>query len=52
MDLGWKMLYTLMGSTLATKDDFDIVQVIAERVALQESGQEGDDGGAQGGDGA
>ncbi|OMC43614.1 hypothetical protein A5744_00855 [Mycobacterium sp. IS-1264] len=32
--LGWKVLGTLMRSTLATSDDSEIVQVIAEQVAL------------------
>jgi hypothetical protein len=32
--LGWKVLGTLVSSTLATKDDSDIVQVMAEHVAL------------------
>jgi hypothetical protein len=36
--LGWKVLGTLVGSTLATKDDSDIVQVMAEHVALGELG--------------
>lgn len=34
--LGWKVLGTLVSSTLATKDDSDIVQVMAEQVALGE----------------
>lgn len=33
-ELGWKMLAKLVRSTLATRDDSDIVQVIAEHVAL------------------
>jgi hypothetical protein len=37
-ELGWKVLGTLMGSTLATKYDSEIVQVIAEHAALGESG--------------
>jgi hypothetical protein len=44
--LGWKVLDTLMRSKLATKDDSDIVQVIAEQVALGVSGQEDSDGNA------
>lgn len=32
-ELGWKMLATVMSSKLATRDDSDIVQVIAEHVA-------------------
>ena len=32
--LGWKILFALVGSRLATKDDFEIVQVIAEHAAL------------------
>lgn len=39
--LGWKVLSTLVSSKLATKDDSDIVQVMAEHVALQgEPGEE------------
>lgn len=40
-ELGWKVLYTLVRSTLATADDSDIMQVISEHVALGETGQEG-----------
>lgn len=36
--LGWKVLGTLVGSTLATEDDSDIVQVMAEHVALGDIG--------------
>lgn len=43
-ELGWKALTTLMRSTLATKDDSDMVQVIAEHRALSLTGQEDDDG--------
>jgi hypothetical protein len=43
-ELGWKMLSTLVRSKLATNDDSDIVQVIAEHAALGEAGQEDDDG--------
>ena len=44
--LGWKMLDKLLKSTLATKDDSDIVQVIAERAALgSDAGQKDDDHG-------
>jgi hypothetical protein len=35
--LGWKMLETLVESTLSTRDDSDIVQVIAERVSADVS---------------
>ncbi|WP_285183811.1 hypothetical protein [Rhodococcus sp. MEB032] len=38
--LGWKVLETLVASKLATKDDSDIVQVIAEHTAL---GNDSDD---------
>jgi hypothetical protein len=34
----------LLRSTLATKDDSDIVQVIAKHAALDESGQEDEHG--------
>jgi hypothetical protein len=34
--LGWKVLGTLVGSKLATKDESDIVQVMAEHVVLGE----------------
>ena len=37
--LGWKVLYALVRSKLATKDDSDIMQVIAERAALDEPQQ-------------
>jgi hypothetical protein len=33
-ELGWKMLSALVGSRLATNDDSEIVQVIAEHAAL------------------
>jgi hypothetical protein len=33
-ELGWKILSALVRSRLATKDDFEIVQVIAECAAL------------------
>jgi len=36
--LGWNLLVTLMRSTLATSDDADIVQVIAQHATLMESG--------------
>lgn len=39
-ELGWKMLDTLLRSTLATKDDSDIVQVIAEHAALGVNGED------------
>ncbi len=42
--LGWKVLVTLVRSTLATNDDSDIVQVIGEQVALGASGQDDSDG--------
>jgi hypothetical protein len=41
--LGWKMLDALLRSTLATKDDSDIVQVIAEHAALADPAQEEND---------
>jgi hypothetical protein len=48
--LGWKVLGTLMHSKLATKDDSDIVQVIAEQVALGVMAKKEDsDGNAAGG---
>jgi hypothetical protein len=34
-ELGWKVLDALVGSKLATKDDSDVVQLMAEHVALQ-----------------
>ncbi|MFN8100438.1 MAG: hypothetical protein U0Q20_02340 [Mycobacterium sp.] len=40
-ELGWKMLAALVGSTLATRDDSDIVQVIAEHAVLGGTGREG-----------
>jgi hypothetical protein len=40
------MLSTLVRSTLATKDDSDIVQVIAEHAILDDIGQEDSDGDA------
>ena len=45
-ELGWKVLYTLVQSTLATADDSDIMQVIAEQAALglDEPEQEDRDG--------
>ena len=43
-ELGWQMLDTLVRSTLATKDDSEIVQMIAEHAALSETGEEGGDG--------
>ncbi len=46
-ELGWKALTMLMRSTLATKDDSDMVQVIAEQRALSLIGQEDDDGGSE-----
>jgi hypothetical protein len=46
-ELGWKMLATLVRSTLATKDDSDIVQVIAEHAALGDAGEEDDHGNAE-----
>jgi hypothetical protein len=33
-ELGWKVLFTLVRSKLATADDSEIIQVIAEHVAL------------------
>jgi hypothetical protein len=35
-ELGWNMLLTLAGSRLATRDDSEIAQVIAEHSALNE----------------
>ncbi|MDJ0395829.1 hypothetical protein QMK17_21140 [Rhodococcus sp. G-MC3] len=35
--LGWKVLETLVASRLATRSDSDIVQVIAEQIALGDS---------------
>lgn len=43
-ELGWKMLNALVSSRLATSDDSDIVQVIAEHSVLRAL-QEVDDGG-------
>lgn len=46
-ELGWKMLNALVSSRLATSDDSDIVQVIAEHAvlrALQVIEEVGDDG--------
>lgn len=40
-ELGWKVLRTLVASKLATKNDSEVVQVIAEHVAL---GEDNDDG--------
>jgi len=40
-DLGWAMLSTLMRSKLATKDDSDIVQVIAELATMTDRAQKG-----------
>lgn len=42
--LGWKLLAALVQSKLVTKDDSDIVQVIAEHTALDDAWQEDDDG--------
>ena len=36
--LGWRMLSMLMSSTLTTRDDVDVVQVIAEHAALAATG--------------
>jgi hypothetical protein len=33
-ELGWEVLYTLVRSKLATTDDSDIVQVIAQQATL------------------
>ena len=44
--LAWKVLDTLVRSKLTTKDDFDIVQVISEQVALGAAGKEDSDGSA------
>ena len=35
---GWRVLETLVASTLATRSDSDIVQVIAEQIALGDAG--------------
>lgn len=40
--LGWTMLSALISSTLATKDDTEFVQVIAEHVALGDVQEEED----------
>ena len=48
-ELGWKVLGTLVESTLATKNDSDVVQLIAEHVALGEDNDEGQQGGTEGG---
>jgi hypothetical protein len=53
--LGWTMLDTLLRSTLATKDDSDVVQVIGEHAAMADTGQEDEHGhtaGSAGGRGA
>ena len=42
-EFGWKVLATLVASELATKTDFDVIQVIAEHAALGE--QATDEGG-------
>lgn len=48
-ELGWKMLSALVRSRLATKDDSEIVQVIAEHAALGEpEGEDGDGTAASG----
>ena len=36
--LGWAVLRTLMGPTLATKGDSDVVQVMAEHMTLEGPG--------------
>ena len=41
---GWKVLATLVRSTLATRDDFDIVQAISEHTSLLNSGEDSDRG--------
>ena len=39
-EVGWRMLDILMGSRLATRSDSEIVQVVAEHVALGDSDDE------------
>lgn len=39
-ELGWRVLDTLVSSRLATRSDSDIVQVVAEHVALGDSDDE------------
>lgn len=41
------MLATLLRSTLATKDDSDIGQMIAERTTVSDTGQEDEHGSRQ-----
>ncbi len=42
-ELGWSLLDTLVTSTLATKDDQRIVQIMSVHVALAKLSQEDDD---------
>lgn len=42
-ELGWSVLDTLVASTLATKDDQRIVQIMSVHVALAKLSQEDDD---------
>lgn len=48
-EFGWTILTSLVGSRLATKDDSDIVQVIAEHAALDDGGdgEDGENGGGE-----
>ena len=39
-EVGWRVLDILVGSRLATRSDSDIVQVVAEHVALGDSDDE------------
>jgi hypothetical protein len=41
-EVGWKLLKTLIRSKLATRDDTDIAQVIAEHAANESAGAEDD----------
>ncbi|WP_071288238.1 hypothetical protein [Mycolicibacterium llatzerense] len=50
-ELGWQVLDTLAQSKLATKDDSDIMQVIAEHVALGWTGRENRDDNTDAGSG-
>jgi hypothetical protein len=38
--LGWNLLAAQVGSSLATRDDADVVQVVAEHAALSEEREE------------
>lgn len=45
--VGWNMLAVLSGSKLATTDDSDFLQVIAEHVVIAELGEEDSSGGSE-----